>query len=256
MDLSAATVVLTGATSGIGQATAEALAPRVRRLIVHGPDPAADVPAGATYLRADYGRLAEVVALAGDIRAATDRVDVLVNNAARPGPPVRTDSADGHEVTWQTNYLAPFALTTLLAGHVGRVVNVASATHLSASLGLAAYSPSGAYARSKLALVTYTCWLADHLPPTATAAVSVHPGIIATDLLHAMFSIGGDRPDRAAAALLAVAAADGDNGTYYDERTPAAPNPVALRRDAQERLHRETAAALAGVIPASIRKSG
>jgi NAD(P)-dependent dehydrogenase (short-subunit alcohol dehydrogenase family) len=51
---------------------------------VHGPDASADVPAGATYLRADYGRLAEVVALARDIRSATDRVDVLVNNAARP----------------------------------------------------------------------------------------------------------------------------------------------------------------------------
>ena len=160
----------------------------------------------------------------------------------------RARSADGNEVTWQTNYLAPFALTTLLSGHVGRIVNVASATHLSASLRLDAYSPSGAYARSKLALVTYTCWLADHLPPTATAAVSVHPGVIATDLLHAMFSIGGDRPEQAAAALLAVAGADGDNGTYYDERTPAAPNPVAVRREVQERLHRETVAQLAGVI--------
>lgn len=256
MDLSAATVVLTGATSGIGRATAVALAPRVRRLIVHGPDASADVPTDATYLRADYGRLAEVVALARDIRSATDRVDLLVNNAARPGPPARTLSADGNEVTWQTNYLAPVALTTLLSGHVGRVVNVASATHLSASLHLDAYSPAGAYAHSKLALVTYTCWLADHLPPTATEAISVHPGIIATDLLHAMFSIGGDRPERAATNLIDVATRGGDNGTYYDERTPAAPNPIALRRDAQERLHEQTVAALAGVISSPIRGSG
>jgi NAD(P)-dependent dehydrogenase (short-subunit alcohol dehydrogenase family) len=248
MDLSGATVVLTGATTGIGRATAVALAPRVRRLIVHGPDASTDVPTDAAYLRADYGRLAEVVALARDVRSATDRVDLLVNNAARPGPPARTPSADGNEVTWQTNYLAPVALTTLLSGHVGRIVNVASATHLSASLHLDAYSPSGAYAHSKLALVTYTCWLADHLPPTATAAVSVHPGVIATDLLRAMFSIGGDRPERAAENLIDVATRDGDNGTYYDERTPAAPNPIALRRDAQERLHEQTVAALAGVI--------
>jgi NAD(P)-dependent dehydrogenase (short-subunit alcohol dehydrogenase family) len=256
MDLSDATVVLTGATTGIGRATAEALAPRVRRLILHGPGASADAPTGANYLRADYGRLAEVIALARDIRSATDRVDLLINNAARPGPPARTISTDGNEVTWQTNYLAPVALTALLSGHVGRIVNVASATHLSASLRLDAYSPAGAYARSKLALVTYTCWLADHLPPTATAAVSAHPGVIATDLLHAMFSIGGDRPEQAAANLLAVATADGDNGTYYDERTPAAPNPIALRRDAQQRLHEETVAALAGVISSPIRGSG
>jgi len=50
-----------------------------------------------------------------------------------------------------------------------------------------------------------------------------------------------------ASALVAIAGAEGDNGTYNDERTPAAPNPIALRRDVRERLHRETTAELAGV---------
>jgi NAD(P)-dependent dehydrogenase (short-subunit alcohol dehydrogenase family) len=129
----------------------------------------------------------------------------------------------------------------------GRIVNVASATHLSATLhlddlGLArhSYSPSTAYAHSKLALVTYTCWLAKNLPSTSLEAVSMHPGVIATDLLHAMFSIGGDSAEYAAANLLEVASLSGDNGTYYDEREPASPNPIAQNPETQTRLHQLT----------------
>jgi NAD(P)-dependent dehydrogenase (short-subunit alcohol dehydrogenase family) len=258
MELEGATVVLTGATTGIGRATAVALAPRARRLIVHGPQSPAEVAelmdqlrAGGevVYLLADYGELAAVERLAEGIRSATDRVDVLINNAARPGAPTRTLSRDGIELTLQTNYLAPVALTTALLDLMpsGRIVNVASATHLSATLHLDdlelarhAYSPSTAYAHSKLALVTYTCWLAKNLPSASLEAVSMHPGVIATDLLHAMFSIGGDSVEYAAANLLEVVSLTGDNGTYYDERVPASPNPIAQNPETQTRLHQLT----------------
>jgi NAD(P)-dependent dehydrogenase (short-subunit alcohol dehydrogenase family) len=245
MELDGATVVLTGATTGIGRATALAVAPRAGRLIIHGPQ-SPDEIAGlmdqlravgeVVYLQADYGELAAVDRLAEGIRSATERIDVLINNAARPGAPTRTLSRDGIELTLQTNYLAPVALTTALLDLMptGRIVNVASATHLSATLYLEdlglerhTYAPSTAYAHSKLALVTYTCWLAKNLPSASIEAVSMHPGVIATDLLHAMFSITGDTVDHAAANLLEVVALTGDNGTYYDERSPAAPNPTA-----------------------------
>jgi hypothetical protein len=84
-------------------------------------------------------------------------------------------------------------------------------------------------------LVTETCRLAATLTPPATA-VSMHPGIISTALPHAMFSVGGDSPAHAAENLRYVATRDGDNGTYYDEREPAAPNPQATDPRTQQRL--------------------
>ena len=274
MNLTGKTVVLTGATTGIGRAAALALAGQPARLVIHGPQAAREVSgmthslqaamqpgAELTYLRSDYSDLASVAQLAQDIRSSAGRIDVLINNAARPGAPARTLSSDGNEITLQTNYLAPVALTTLVLDLVGRdrsgrVVNVASATHLSAELHLDdlnlarhTYSPVTAYAQSKLALVTYACWLARHLPRPSVEVVSMHPGVIATTLLHEMFRAGGDRPEYAASNILQVVSRSGDNGTYYDERRPAQPNPAALDAVTQDRLHHLTSAALAAVLP-------
>ena len=248
-------MLLTGATSGIGAAAAARLAPRTDRLLLHGPEPEDAVRdrlgAGVEYLQADYGELRNVGALIAAVRERIDRLDLLINNAARPGPPARTLSADGHEVTWQTNYLALVALTggllPVLEG--GRIVNVASATHYSATLELddleltRGYSGPAAYAHSKLAIVTYTCWLARQ--PRGTEAVSIHPGVIATGLLHAMFSVGGDTVDHGADNLVAVASLDGNvNGAYFDETRRAEPNPEALDERNQERLMAATTEAL------------
>ena len=269
MDPIGGTILITGATSGIGRATARALAPRVGRLLVHGPEPLDEVShvvaelrgllrggASLAYLRADYGRLAEVARLADEILAAADRLDVVINNAARPGSAVRRVTADGNELTLQVNYLAPVALTSLLRDRLagqdrGRIVNVASATHLSATLDLDdldlrhGYTAVTAYARAKLALVTSTCWLADHVAHAGIEAVTVHPGVIATDLLHAMFGGGGDDPERAARAIVDVAGRSRDSGTYYDETRPAQPNPIARDPRVQQRLHDLTTARLA-----------
>jgi NAD(P)-dependent dehydrogenase (short-subunit alcohol dehydrogenase family) len=263
------TVVLTGATSGIGRATALVLADRAGHLILHGLEDEHEVTdllrtvrdwmrpgTRLDYIPANYHHLADVERLARRVRAATDRIDLLVNNAARPGPPTRTLGDAGHEITFQTNYLAPVLLTSRLtdligAARRGRIVNIASATHLSAalllddlSLARHPYSPSTAYAHSKLALVTYSCWLAAHRPSRSLEVVSMHPGVISTPLLHAMFSVTGDRPERAAANIAFVASRRDDNGTYYDERVPASPNPQATDQAQQERLHELTLKAL------------
>lgn len=267
---------MTGATSGIGLATARALAPRAGRLLVHGPEPRDDVAplladlrgrlgegASLAYLRADYARLAAVARLADEVAAAAGRrLDLIINNAGLPGAPTRTVTDDGNELTLQVDYLAPVALTSrLLPGLAGqdraRIVNVASATHLSATLDLddldlrRGYTPVAAYARAKLALVTYTCWLAGHLPHAGVEVVALHPGVIATGLLHAMFAAGGDRPESAARAIVDVAGRAGDSGTYYDEARPADPHPAARDPEVQRRLHDLTVARLAraGVNP-------
>jgi NAD(P)-dependent dehydrogenase (short-subunit alcohol dehydrogenase family) len=271
MDLTGKTALLTGATSGIGRAAALALAPSAGVLVLHGPESNRAVaelvdevrarlrPGGQLiYLQADYGHLDQVGRLAEQVSSRTEQLHLLINNAARPGAPVRAMSSDGNELTLQVNYLAPIALTSLLRGHMlghggARIVNVSSATHLSATLRwddpdlTAGYSPATAYAQSKLALVIYTCWLAHQLPAPEIEVVSMHPGIVSTRLLHSMFSVGGEPPAAAADRVVAVAARSGDNGTYYDEAKPAEPNPLALDYEAQSRLHDLTALRLKGV---------
>jgi NAD(P)-dependent dehydrogenase (short-subunit alcohol dehydrogenase family) len=254
--------VLTGATAGIGRATAFALADRARRLMLHGLEREQDVAdllrsvrasmsphAALEYFMADFGDLHQVSQLAQNIRSVTDKVDILINNAGRPGPPTRTINEAGNEVTFQTNYLAPVALTTRLIDVIaddrpGRIINVASATHFSASLrfddlGLAhdRYSASAAYAQSKLALVTYSCWLAAQRPSPSLDVVSMHPGVISTRLLHEMFAIDGAEPEHAAANIRYVASLLGDNGAYYDERNRVPPNAEASDPTTQDRLH-------------------
>ncbi|GIF73851.1 SDR family NAD(P)-dependent oxidoreductase [Asanoa siamensis] len=262
MDLTDRTVVLTGATDGIGRVLALRLAGRVGHLVLHGPQPRSAM-AGlldglggrVTYLTADFGHLDQIVRLGEGIRAAVDRVDLLVNNAGRAGTPRREVSADGIEATLQTNYLSTVVLTTALLDRVGRVLDIASATHLSAKLRLAdlglagpGYSGVGAYAQSKLAIVTYTCWLAGRLDGPTAEAASMHPGIIQSGLLAGMFSIEGDPPSRGADNILSVAGRpESINGRYFDESEPARPNPLALEPAVQSELMDRTAALLSPI---------
>ncbi|SEE04163.1 SDR family NAD(P)-dependent oxidoreductase [Streptomyces sp. KS_5] len=241
------TVVLTGATSGIGEATARRLAATTGRLILHGPESHAEVApllreiaalggAELHYLQADFDDLDDVVSLAARVRELTTSVDVLVNNAGRPGAERRTLSANGHEATWQTNFLAAVLLThrlaPLLPGRRGRVVHVASATHLSVTLdpddvGLEhGYSPVRAYARSKLGMVAHARWQAQEWGTDGPRIVSISPGVISTRLLHAMFAVRGAAPDHGARNVIEAATGPiPHSGAYLDDGRPARPNP-------------------------------
>lgn len=259
VDPTTGTVVLTGATTGIGRATALRLAPRAAALVLHGLEPvapdllaevrAAQPPgAGLGYLGADFGSLDAVRRLADGIRAAAARIDLLIDNASRPGPGRRTESADGFEVTFQTNYLATVLLTDALRDRLGRVLVISSATHHSSTLDLddlqfarRGYSPVAAYARSKLAEVTYAGWLARQ----GVDAASMHPGVIATRLLAGMFAVEGDPPDHAAGNVVHVAGLDDVRGAYFDERRRVAPHPSATDPDVQDRLRELTLSLLA-----------
>ncbi|MGD8627316.1 MAG: SDR family oxidoreductase [Anaerolineae bacterium] len=195
--------VVTGATSGIGRATALGLARQGATVVACGRDEAktrATVEAlrresgnpAVAYALADLTDQAQVRAMAAEINERHPRLDVLINNAGgfflR-----RQESADGIEMTLALNHLAPFLLSHLLldrlrAGAPARVINVSSAMHRSAALDLDdlqmknGYGGAAAYGRAKLALVLFTYELARRLADRGVTANALHPGFVATGI--------------------------------------------------------------------------
>jgi NAD(P)-dependent dehydrogenase (short-subunit alcohol dehydrogenase family) len=209
-DLSGRTCLVTGATRGIGRATAEALAKMGAHVLLHGRDSAS---VGAvcremvrygqiTGIVGDLSTLAAVRKLASDVAAEHPRLDVLVNNAGS-GTRRRQMTADGYERTFAVNHLAPFLLTNLLleqlkAGKAARVVTVSSRAHRGAVLDFddlnwerRKFSGLGAYGASKLANILFTVELARRLAGSGVTANCLHPGVVATNIFAAMGGRGG-----------------------------------------------------------------
>ena len=139
---------------------------------------------------ADFSRLAEVRRLADEILSAHRRIDLLVNNAGLFSPRYRM-SADGFELTFAVNHLAPFLLTNLLldrleASAPARIVTVASEAHRGRRIDVGAltrprdWTMMRAYGRSKLCNILFTRELASRLDPGAVVATCLHPGLVAT----------------------------------------------------------------------------
>ncbi|HEX8628004.1 MAG TPA: SDR family NAD(P)-dependent oxidoreductase [Catenuloplanes sp.] len=191
--MSSRTVVVTGASSGIGLAAAEELARSGDRVVLVGRDQrrlqeatervrqaAGAVPES---FRADFAVLDEVRALAERLRRAYDHIDVLANNAgAIILKPVTT--VDGFELTMQANHLAPFLLTALLRDRVGRVVTTASGAHRSGALdpddlrGTTGFRAIRAYGTSKQANILFTAEAARRWPEVLSTCL--HPGVVRT----------------------------------------------------------------------------
>jgi NAD(P)-dependent dehydrogenase (short-subunit alcohol dehydrogenase family) len=192
-------ILITGATSGMGRYLAERLAQAGESVLVHGRDPdlVTQVGGASRSYVADLSSLAQVRALAEQVRAENDRLDVLVNNAGVGfGPPggERQLSKDGHELRFAVNFLAPVLLTRLLLPLLresapSRVVNVASLGQAPVDFGdletNRGYDGVTAYRRSKLALVAYGFDLAEELRDDGIAVNSLHPATyMDTGMVH------------------------------------------------------------------------
>lgn len=236
------TIVITGASSGIGANAAGRLAAAGWCVAVVGRNPertrAVAERAGGTAFLADYDRLDEVRELAASLTARYDRIDVLANNA---GGLIheRGISADGHERTLQHNHLAPFLLTNLLLPQLegGRVIATASVANTAGDLRLDDLEWRErpwlggwrAYGTSKIATILFT----QELARRGHEAYSFHPGYVATSfgtdshLVSFANAVSGGRlgisAERGATPLVHLATAgtvDAASGTYFDKLRP------------------------------------
>jgi NAD(P)-dependent dehydrogenase (short-subunit alcohol dehydrogenase family) len=267
-------VVLTGATRGIGQAAAVALAGTGAQLALVGRDPArvqevarhAEAAGGGTVHQhvADLSLMSEVRRLAGELRAVHPQIDVLANNAGALFAS-RKVTSEGFEQTLALNHLAPFLLTHLLRDRLsgGRVVTTASDAHKAARLDLddlqseRGYAAMRVYGTSKLCNILFTRELARRAPELH--ANCFHPGVVRTGfgkndngiwkLLTTLGSPFFRSPDRGARSLVWLAtspAAASLSGEYIVDEKVAVPNPPALDETLARGLW-EASAQLVGV---------
>ncbi|MGH9558568.1 MAG: SDR family oxidoreductase [Bryobacteraceae bacterium] len=264
-------VVVTGATSGIGQAAAGKLASMGARLVLIARDRSrgeAEMARlagnGHTIHYADLSRISEMKRVAAEIAAAEPRIDVLINNAgALFGS--REVTEDGLEKTFATNHVSYFVLThglreRLIASAPSRVVNTSSEAHRRAKLDFddlqstKNFSGFAAYGRSKLCNILFTRELARCLQGTRVTANCLHPGFVATRFgdqsggmasgiirVAKMFAIS---PAKGAETIVYLASSDevaNTTGEYFFKRRPKTPGNEALDDRAARRLWDETA---------------
>ncbi len=258
------TVLVTGATRGIGLETAVRLAGLGADVLVHGRDHArgadaltvvraASVPAARPALHlADLSTLEGVRGLAAEIARGGRGLDVLIANAGVFAPG-RRETGDGLELTFAVNVVAPVLLATSLlpalrAAAPARVVVLSSASHWTGAihwddLQLArpgAYAPLLAYDQSKLAVLMLTLALARRLQGSGITAVCLDPGDVATSMLASGWpELAGIPVEHGAVTSVYLASspeAAGLSGAYLEGGEVVTPLAAALDTPAQERL--------------------
>ncbi len=245
-------ILITGATDGIGRATARALAEAGHTLLIHGRN-AAKLAATAAELKAlpgagrvetyqaDFASLSDVAGLAREVRAGHDRIDVLINNAGV----FRTDhptTPDGEDVRFVVNTFAPALLTRLLLPIVpadGRLVHLSSAAQapvdLDAMAGRKPLEAMDAYAQSKLALTLWSAALGGELGAGGPVTVAVNPGsLLATNMVRKGFGVAGSDIGIGVDILSRAALRDefaSATGRYFDNDSGRFAEPHGNSRD-------------------------
>jgi len=276
-------VIVTGASQGIGLATARELAARGGRVVLVCRDPGRGAEARADVARAATGPAPELAladlssqqsvrALAADLRGRFDHIDVLVSNAGAIYTERRL-TVDGIEETLATNHLAPFLLVNLVrdrleAAPAGRVVVVSSGVHARGTIdfddlqGERSYGGMRAYSQAKLGNILFTFELARRLAGTRVTANCLHPGVIASGFgrnnrgvigfgvrLIAPFLKSPETGARTSIYLASSPEVAGVTGTYFVDCAPARSSRRSQDPETAARLW-DVSAKLTGLAPA------
>jgi len=258
-DAAEATILVTGATDGLGKRVASALARRGATVLLHGRSPER-LEATLEELRsqtgsqkvgsylADLSSLAAVRDLADRILSEYDRLDVLVNNAGIIVQE-RKESEDGYELTFAVNYLSHFLLTRLLLSLLkdsapARIVNVASAGQSPIDFDdpmlERGYDAMRAYSQSKLAQIMFTFELAERLSDTGVSVNALHPAsLMDTKMVQDTFGYTMSTVEEGTEAVVRLAVSqevEGVTSRYFDGTREARANRQAYDKEARQTL--------------------
>ncbi|MET3810701.1 SDR family NAD(P)-dependent oxidoreductase [Arthrobacter sp. UYEF3] len=272
--MTARTIIITGASDGIGAAAARALTAQGEHVVVVGrsAEKTARIAGGigAEYFVADFAELAQVRRLAAQLKEKYPRIDVLANNAGGIMR-ARELTVDGHEKTFQINHLAPFLLTTelldVLAASNATVINTSSvANSIFAKLDIddldasRSYSTNRAYGNAKLANILFTAELHHRYNADGISTAAFHPGGVATNFaadstspMRLAYTSFLNRfmltPEQGADTLVWLATAvpgqDWTSGAYYAKRALAKANKQAYDAGLARELWERSAAMVA-----------
>lgn len=272
-DLTGKTFVITGANTGIGKATVEALAKaKASRIVIAArsrerTEPVMQAakevnPKGQVdFIELELGDLADVKRAADDVLELDLTIDVLINNAGVAG--LQGQTKDGFELTFGTNHLGHYLWTEKLLPLVkratqGRIVIVSSRGHYRAkgidwdalTKPTAHVSALPEYFVSKLANVLHAKKLARRLEGTKVTTYSLHPGGVASDIwqrrlgvfavLLRPFLITNEKGARTQVRCATDPALASETGLYYDEEEAKTPNKLAFDEALQDELERRS----------------
>ena len=266
--------MVTGANSGIGKATALALAQMGATVVMvcrdraRGEEARSEITTksrknAVDLLLADLSSQQSIRQLVGNFQQHYTHLHVLINNAGATFPG-RRETVDGLEMTFAVNYLAPFLLTNLLldvlkASAPARIVNVSSATQASGSIQMddlqAEKHYRSAYGQSKLAEVLFTYELARRLQGTGVTANCLHPGFVATNFGQIgtapvmrtavkFVSRFGMSPEEGAKTSIYLASSpevEGVTGTYFVKSIPKRSAAISYDESLQRQLWEQSA---------------
>lgn len=241
------TILITGATDGIGRLTATRLAAQGHTLVLHGRNAAklkqvASEIGGAETHQADLSDLDETCTFADSVLAAHKQLDVLINNAGVLKAAV-TKAPSGRDIRFEVNTIAPYLLTRRLLPIIpatGRIINLSSAAQapvdIDDMMNGRDMDAMAAYSQSKLAITLWSAALANQLPD-GPSVISVNPGsLLATKMVKEGFGLAGNDLNIGADILIAAALSDdfaGRSGQYFDNDSGKFVAPLLASKEAE-----------------------
>ena len=259
--MNARTVLVTGATDGIGRQTATELARQGYKVLVHGRNKARGVKVldeinrdncneNLVLYLADFSSFADVKRMADEIKREQSELHVLINNAGTFSKE-KLLTKDGLEMTFAVNHLAPFLLTMLLldllkASAPARIITVTSNAHRNISevdfgnlQAEKSYDGFEAYGLSKLANILFTNELAERLEGSRVTSNSLHPGVISTKMQRASYNLDGADVEEGARTSVYLATSpevEGVTGKYFSRMAEKPTSDLAQDKALQKKF--------------------